>query len=81
MAIENTRKVLGSGTSSASRVTECVRKADVLVTTTPWPEFREIQPESFERHSSRHLLVDCWGILDPGEYSDVADYVALGLGT
>lgn len=80
VAMDTARQGLGPETVFANSLEECVRQADVLIITTPWPEFREIQPADLVRHSRRPVLIDCWRILDSERYSNVADYVGLGIG-
>jgi len=55
-ALENTRKVLENKIIFASSARECVRRADIIVLATPWPEFRKIKKIDFKNKK----LIDCW---------------------
>jgi len=58
---------------------DCVRRASVVVVTTPWPEFRAIPVEAFTR-TERMTVIDCWRLLSQEEVGAVADLVHLGRG-
>jgi UDPglucose 6-dehydrogenase len=80
LAMDQARCVLGDGPVFASSLQECVQQTDVVVITTPWPEFSEIQPADLARNPKRPVVLDCWRMLDGERFTEVADYVALGLG-
>ncbi len=80
MAMESARRVLKGSVRFASSVTDCAKEADALVLVTPWDEFKGLQPKDLAREGSRPTLLDCWRMLDPAKFADVADYVALGVG-
>jgi UDP-glucose 6-dehydrogenase len=53
----------------------CVDYSDIVVITTPWPEFREIQ------FHEGQVVIDCWRMLDETEVTGAgAKYVAIGVG-
>jgi len=80
-AMETARPVLDGLVTFASSLDACVREADVIVITTPWPEFRGIQPEHLARRDGRRpVVVDCWRVLERMQFDGVAEYVALGQG-
>ena len=54
--------------------------ADVLAITTPWNEFRGLQPKQLKQSSERPAIIDCWRILPREDFELMADYVTLGLG-
>jgi UDPglucose 6-dehydrogenase len=80
LAMDNAGQVLGDGPIFASSLQECVQQADVVVITTPWPEFKEIQPADLARNPGHPVVLDCWRILDGEQFVEVADYITLGLG-
>jgi UDPglucose 6-dehydrogenase len=64
----------------AKTLEECVNNADVIVVTTPWELFRNIEPSLVERYGTPRVLIDCWRILDKKRFGSVVDYIALGVG-
>jgi UDPglucose 6-dehydrogenase len=80
LAMDNARQALGDGPAFASSLQECVQQADVVVITTPWPEFKEIQRAHLARNPGHPVVLDCWRMLDGEQFAEVADYVALGIG-
>lgn len=76
VAMENARKILGATVAFAPSLEQCVGEADVIVITTPWPEFKSLELEN----PGHPTVIDCWRILSPARYRETADYVALGLG-
>ncbi len=61
----------------AKSIQECIAKADVIIITTPWREFKKLDPNDL-RHK-KPVLLDCWRILNPLKYENVAQYRAIGL--
>ncbi len=80
LAMNNAKRVVGDDAVFATSLEECVRSADVIVITTPWPEFKEIRSAVLTHHSERPVVLDCWRILDGEHFAEVADYVTFGLG-
>ncbi len=68
------------GFSSVSSLEECILAADVIVITTPWDEFKAIDPALFAEGGRRRVVVDCWRIMDQREVEPFATYHALGIG-
>ncbi|RJP32423.1 MAG: UDP-glucose/GDP-mannose dehydrogenase family protein [Actinobacteria bacterium] len=69
-----------AGFSSVSSLQECILGADVIVITTPWREFKDIDPALFGEGARRRTVIDCWRILDPARVREHATYRALGIG-
>jgi UDPglucose 6-dehydrogenase len=59
---------------------ECVRAVDVLVITTPWPQFAALTPDVFARPRGRLQILDCWRILSRDKLAGVAEVHYLGVG-
>jgi UDPglucose 6-dehydrogenase len=78
VAMQNARKLLGPDAPPPLSLRECLERADVVIVTTPWKEFREIKPEHFSSSKGRPVLIDCWRIFDSASFGSVSDYVALG---
>jgi UDPglucose 6-dehydrogenase len=70
--------VLGDGVQGASSTAELVERADLVVITTPWPEFAKLPREAVERDGSRLVVIDCWRVLSDEDYGKAMDIVRLG---
>jgi UDPglucose 6-dehydrogenase len=68
------------GFTSADTLKECIAASDVIVITTPWEEFGNLDPELLAREGSPRVVIDCWRILDPAKVGNYATYRALGIG-
>jgi len=61
---------------SVASAQTCVDYSDIVVITTPWPEFKEV-----EFHEGQ-VVIDCWRMLGEADVTDAgAKYVAIGVGT
>lgn len=80
MAMDNARQELGDDSVFASSLQECVQQSDVIVITTPWSEFKEIQADNLNHKSKRSVIIDAWRILADKQFTGVANYVTLGVG-
>lgn len=79
-ALPTAQAVVRRPFESASSAEACVRAASLVVLMTPWPEFRGIPVDAFERPGARLPVIDCWRILSATEVGAVADLVYLGRG-
>jgi UDPglucose 6-dehydrogenase len=79
-AMPNARKELPAGVVYASSVAECARQADVLAITTPWAEFRSLEPAHLKRSAPPPVILDCWRLLSRKEFQGAATYLTLGWG-
>ena len=77
-AMENAKNVLVGHVEFARSAAECARKADVLTITTPWAEFKSIQPAHLKQSAQMPTVLDCWRVLAPAVFKDAAKYVTLG---
>jgi len=73
--MDNARELLGDSVTYANSVNECVSEADVVIVPTAWPEFKDIDVNSFK--SKQVVLIDCWRILS--KFKDSVKYVPLGI--
>jgi UDPglucose 6-dehydrogenase len=73
-------KLLEKVTMAESAVA-CASVSDVLVITTPWPQFATLSPAAFANRDSRPAIIDCWRLLPRETFSEVADIVYLGRGS
>lgn len=79
-AMDNARVALSGKVEFAENLNACLSIADVIVITTPWPEFQQISPQAFKRSNGRISIFDCWHTLVPHRFAAVADYHSIGLG-
>ena len=80
MAMESAKAVLGNLVSANDSLAACAGQADMLVLTTPWPEFRELKPEWFRNRIRPCVVVDCWRILPAEKFTEGVEIVQLGKG-
>jgi UDPglucose 6-dehydrogenase len=71
---------LPAGVTRAVSAEACIDDADLVVLTTPWPEFARLPAERWARPKAPRIVIDCWRVL--GALRDVpgVSYLALGLG-
>lgn len=82
MALHEAKKQLHPGVLMNESVLDCVSASDILVITTPWPEFREqLKPECVMRNSHPRIIIDCWRLLAKTEYADKVTLHYLGYGS
>ena len=79
-AMENAKQVLSGYVIFADSAEECVRLADVVAITTPWPEFQDLPPAAFQRKSGRLTVLDCWRVLPEHVAGAIEHYLTLGKG-
>jgi UDPglucose 6-dehydrogenase len=79
-AMENARGHLEGRVTFAEGPAECARQADVLVITTPWPQFKSLTPQDFKRGAEKPVVLDCWRVLARDKFEDHVEYLTLGYG-
>jgi UDPglucose 6-dehydrogenase len=79
-AMPNAKAILPAGVVYASSVAECACQADVLAITTPWAEFRSLEPAHLKRSVPPPVVLDCWRLLSRKAFQDSATYLTLGWG-
>lgn len=77
--MENAKKILGSKVVFALSSKECILKADVILIATQWSEFENIQPADLKSQNGEVVIIDCWRILNPDDFKDIAKYIPLGV--
>lgn len=78
-AMQKAKRLISSQkVNFAKSMKDCVAKANVVIITTPWKEFKKIKLNNL-KSSSKPILLDCWRILDPLKYKNVAKYRAIGV--
>jgi UDPglucose 6-dehydrogenase len=71
---------LGKRIVAATSPADAVAWADIVVITTPWPEFRDIPTASFQREGRGVVVIDPWRLLASKDLPRSATHVLLGRG-
>ncbi len=79
-AMDNARQVLNGGVIFAPSMEACAAEAHVLVITTPWEQFRNLEPTHLRRSGEAPVILDCWRILRQEDFAMTARFLTLGLG-
>jgi len=79
MAMGEAKKILGEAVEYADSAKSCIKRASLLVLTTPWKEFECLDAGLFAPSGSRKL-VDCWRMLEGTAAAGATDYIPLGIG-
>jgi UDPglucose 6-dehydrogenase len=69
---------VGTRARSAASVAEVLERSNVVVITTPWPEFADLPVDGVRRSGRRIVVIDCWRLLSDGVSGDAIDLVHLG---
>ena len=80
-AMNNARQQLAGNVTFAATAAECVRQSDVLAITTPWPEFKNLRPQDFERKGRPPIVLDCWRLLPREKFEGLVEHLLLGHGS
>ena len=81
LALPAASAVLGRKASPAKSAEACIKSSDLVVITTPWPQFRDLPGAAFARPAGgRCVVIDCWRVVPLEQLQSVADVVYLGLG-
>lgn len=75
LAMDNAKKVLDK-TNFATSTKDCIDSSDVIVISTAWPEFKEIDSSYFNQ-GNKKTVIDCWGIF-PDSCKELVNYISLG---
>jgi UDPglucose 6-dehydrogenase len=78
LALPNAMAVLLDKVVPLRSAEECIKAVDVLVITTPWPQFKDIPQTAFARAQGRLQVLDCWRVLPREQIATVADVHYLG---
>jgi len=75
-SLDSARGVLGDGVKYAKSSKECAKESDVLLITTPWDEFKEINNDDLKEGS---CILDCWEIFKGKNLEANIKYLGKGL--
>jgi UDPglucose 6-dehydrogenase len=81
LAMDNTRQQLGDRVQYALSAAEAAALGDVVAITTPWAEFKNLEPENFKRGAAKPVVLDCWRVLAREKFEGRVEYLMLGYGT
>jgi UDPglucose 6-dehydrogenase len=71
-------RVLPEDVNGCTSVAELLARSDVVVITTPWPQFADLPVQSLENESDVPVVIDCWGIVPEERYREAIEIVRLG---
>jgi UDPglucose 6-dehydrogenase len=80
LALNAAASVLQEKAEPVDQAEVCAAEADLLIIATAWPAFRQLPHEALQREDGRLLVIDCWRLLPPEEFSEVVELVYLGQG-
>jgi len=78
-AMECARAEEGKAFEYPESLLDCLRGASLCLITTPWKEFREIDPAALKRAMKAPVVIDCWRALEGKDLSGI-EYIPLGRG-
>jgi UDPglucose 6-dehydrogenase len=79
-ALDAAMAVLRDSVEAVDRAEACAAAADLLIVATAWPSFKHLPHEVLRRANRRLPVIDCWHLLPPAEFSEVAELIYLGRG-
>lgn len=79
LGMESASRILNDSVEYASSPEELLRASHVVCLTTPWEEFRSIDPLLFENQHMKLVVIDCWRHLSPEKLQGIVTYIPLGI--
>jgi len=80
LAASRARAALPNSVSISPTLKSCLEESDVILISLPCDEFRRIEPPDLARSGPRPTIIDCWRILAPAAFAEVADVQSGGMG-
>lgn len=81
LALDAARGILGDQVQYVNTIEACLKQAEVLVFTTPDPEFRRLTLEDFRSVKRPITVIDCWRTLRFLANENPVRYLPLGMDT
>jgi UDPglucose 6-dehydrogenase len=78
VAVEAALRRLPAEVHGCASAADLLERSDVVVITTPWPEFADLPLGSLNGRAERRVVIDCWGILPEDRYREAFEIVRLG---
>jgi UDPglucose 6-dehydrogenase len=79
VALDDALAMLPASVRGSTSVAELLGRSEVVVISTPWPEFADLPLDSLDARRDRLVVIDCWGVLSEERYGQSMDIVRLGL--
>jgi UDPglucose 6-dehydrogenase len=76
VALEAALLLIGRTAHGCGSAAEVLERSDVVVITTPWPEFADLPIAAFK--GKRPVVIDCWRLLSDEVHGDSIEIVRLG---
>lgn len=77
LALQNAEKILGNSAKYFKNLKDCIRASDILVITTNWPEYKNINDSL--KDSDPKIIIDPWRILYLSRFGKKVKYIPLGV--
>ncbi len=77
-ALDVALRTLPASVKGCTSVADVLGQSDVIVISTPWPEFADLPLTAVDAARGRLVAIDCWGILSEERYGETFDIVRLG---
>lgn len=81
LAVPRARAVLEPGIACFEIAAEAIAAADVVVVTTPWPQFAKVPAQVWVRSTRPRVVIDPWGVVAGGAFGPGLEVVTLGTGS
>ncbi len=78
-AFESARRHLGDDNVLVHTPEECIKKSDIAVLATPWPELLELPIEVWAREGDPRTVIDCWRLSERLNGQEGITYLPLGV--
>jgi UDPglucose 6-dehydrogenase len=78
IATEAGLSALGGAAQGTPSVADLLQRSDVVVITTPWPEFAELPLEQLGSGREGPVVIDCWGVVPDGHLPEPTKVIRLG---
>lgn len=78
VAVEAALATLSDDVHGCTSAAELLERSDVVVITTPWPEFADLPLQALDEGPERRVVIDCWGILSADRYGEAIEIVRVG---
>ena len=78
VAVDAALRRLPEDVHGCASVAELLERSDVVVITTPWPEFADLPLGSLDGNQRPRIVIDCWGVLPRNRYAEAIEIVRLG---
>jgi UDPglucose 6-dehydrogenase len=78
VAVDAALRRLPEDVHGCASTAELLERSDVVVITTPWPEFADLPLGALNGGPGRRVIIDCWGVLSEDRYGEAIEIVRIG---